>query len=241
MGSYLIIENDNSTINTIKGVLKDFLDFNCVGVTHDYDSSMSIILKRTPDLVFFNIDNIINNPFQFINEVNQFQDTTLEFIAVSSSIEKAYNAMKNGFSDSLIKPLTELEIRKSILKFQKKTKVESKSTICLKSYKDYRYLNTDEILFLKADNNTTDFYMKDGNNIGAFKTLKVFEKLLPDNFLRIHKSYIINSNFVSRINFGKLLCTVKRDIYKIPFTKTYIDNVEIMNKVLSESSFLSLN
>jgi DNA-binding LytR/AlgR family response regulator len=102
-------------------------------------------------------------------------------------------------------------------------------------------LNTDEILFLKADNNATDFFMRDGSTISAFKTLKVFEGLLPDNFLRIHKSYIINSRHVSRINFGKLVCTVERDIHKIPFTKTYLDNVEIMNNALSKSSFLFLN
>jgi len=242
MWNYLIIEKGNSnTINRIKEVLKDFNDFNCIGITHDYESSMNIILKKTPDLVFFNIDNLINNPFQFINEVNQLQDSELEFIAISFSIEKAYNAMKNGFRDSIIEPLTELEVRKAILKFQKKNKIASKRTICLKSYKDYQYLNTNDILFLKADNNTTDFYMKDGNCIGAYKTLKVYEELLPKNFLRIHKSYIINSNYVSRINFGKLLCTVNRNIHKIPFTKTYMDNVTIINKTLFESSFLALN
>lgn len=238
MGAYLIIENDNSTINSIKKVLKDFPEYNCLGIISDYNKSLNLILKKTPNIIFFNIDNIIINPFQFLNEVNQLQDASLEFIALSSSLEKAYKAIKNGFFDSLIKPLIELEIRKTILKFQKKNKIKSRSTICLKSYKDFQYLDTKEVLFLKADNNTTDFYMKDGNCINAFKTLKIFEKLLPDNFLRIHKSYIINSNYVSRINFGKLLCTVKRNIYIIPFTKTYIENVEIMNKALTETSFL---
>jgi len=238
VGAYLIIENDNSTINSIKKVLKDFPEYNCLGIISDYNKSLNLILKKTPNIIFFNIDNIIINPFQFLNEVNQLQDASLEFIALSSSLEKAYKAIKNGFFDSLIKPLIELEIRKTILKFQKKNKIKSRSTICLKSYKDFQYLDTKEVLFLKADNNTTDFYMKDGNCINAFKTLKIFEKLLPDNFLRIHKSYIINSNYVSRINFGKLLCTVKRNIYIIPFTKTYIENVEIMNKALTETSFL---
>ena len=241
MGSYLIIEKDSSSIDTIKSVLNDFQNFNCIGICDDYDDAMNIILKKSPCLVFFNIDGIIANHFQFMNEIHQFQERMITFIAITSSMKKAYLAMKNGFYDSLLKPLNELEIRKTILKFQKKNRVELKNTICLRSYKDYRYLSTNEILFLKADNNATDFYMKDGNSVSAFKTLKIFEKLLPDNFLRIHKSYIINSDYVSRINYGKLVCTVKKNSYNIPFTKTYINNVETMNRVLTESSFLSLN
>jgi len=134
-----------------------------------------------------------------------------------------------------------LDIRKFALKFQKKRKAVKLSTICLKSYKDYQYLNTDEILFLKADNNTTDFHMINDKTISAFKTLKTYEELLPKNFLRIHKSYIVNSNYVSRINYGKLKCFMTKHNNQIPFTKTYIDRVKNMNDILNQSTFLSLN
>ena len=96
-------------------------------------------------------------------------------------------------------------------------------------------------LFLKADNNTTDFYIKDGSIVNAFKTLKIFEHTLPNNFLRIHKSYIVNIDFVSRINFGKLKCTIDSSSYKLPFTKTYINNIEFINNSLSGISVLSQN
>ena len=74
-----------------------------------------------------------------------------------------------------------MDLRICLKKFQKKYLLQNKKNICLKSYRDYQYLDTDEILYLKADNNTTDFYMKDGNTINAFKTLKTFEAKLPNN------------------------------------------------------------
>lgn len=52
MEAYLIIEKENSTIKVINDVLKYFLDLTCVGVTDDYESSMNILLKKSPDLVF---------------------------------------------------------------------------------------------------------------------------------------------------------------------------------------------
>jgi DNA-binding LytR/AlgR family response regulator len=241
MRNYFIIDHDNFTIQSIKDVLEDYFEFNCIGTSSDYNSAMNIILRETPDLVFFNIDSTFNNPFKFAQELNLFNDDFPIFIAISSSKEKVYDVIKNGFFDFLLNPIEELEIRKSILKILKRIPAKSRKNICLKSYKDYQYLKTDEILFLKADNNSTDFYMNDGNRITAFKTLKTFQDVLPNNFYRIHKSYIINKNFISRIQFGKSVCTIKRNSYEVPFTKTYINNIRNINKALSEYSYLSVS
>ena len=241
MRNYFIIEKEHSTITCIQKVLEDFQGYNCIGVSSHYNSAMNTILKETPNLVFVNIDNTIENSFQFIHELNQYSNESPIFIAISASKEKAYEVIKNGFFDFMLNPLTELEIRKTILNFQKKNPVRKKRTICLKSYKDYQYLDVDEILFLKADNNTTDFHMSDGTIINAFKTLKTFEDRLPKNFLRIHKSYIINKNHVSRIQYGKLMCTIKNVGYAVPFTKTYIENVENMQNTLAHYSNPSIN
>lgn len=241
MRNYFIIDSDQNSVQSIKNVLGDYYEFNCIGISSQYNEAMNIILKETPDLVFFNLDNTIDQPFEFAQELNLFNDDFPVFIAISSSKEKVYDVIKNGFFDFLLNPLSELEIRKSVLKVLKKIPARSRKNICLKSYKDYQYLKTDEILFLKADNNTTDFYMNDGNIISAYKTLKTFEEILPNNFHRVHKSYIINKNFVSRIQYGKFTCTIKRNSYEVPFTKTYLNNIESMNKALSEYSYQSLN
>ena len=241
MYNYFIIDKDSKSIQSIKNVLEDYEQFNCIGISFTYTKAMNIILKENPDVVFFNIDNVIENPFEFAQELNLFNDGFPAFIAVSSSKDKVYESIKSGFFDFLLTPLLELEIRKSVLKILKKIPGQSRKTICLKSYKDYQYLKTDEILYLKADNNTTDFYMNDGNIINAYKTLKTFESILPNNFHRIHKSYIINKNFISRIQFGKSTCTIKRNSHEVPFTKTYIAKIKSINKSLSEYSYLSVS
>jgi len=236
---YLIIEKDRSTIDRINFVLTEYINFRSIGSIENYDEAMNKILKETPDLVFLNIDKVLKDPFQFIQELNQFNECNLEFIAISSSKNDAYTALKNGFLDFLLIPLTELDIRKSVLKFQKKRKVRKLSTICIRSYKDYQYLKTNNIIFLKADNNTTDFFLKNNRTVNAYKTLKTYEELLPNNFLRIHKSYIVNSNHVSRINYGKSICFVNEENKQIPFSKTYLEKVRNMNDVLNQSTIHS--
>lgn len=241
MSNYLIIEKDKEVINTIKRVLEDFPEFYCIGTSQNLNESMNTILKEMPDIVFFNIDTIKDNPFGFINNAISYLNKGSEFIAISSTKDKAYEAIKNGCFDYLLRPITELEIRKTALRFKKKRPTKVTKKICLKSYKDYQYLNLEDILFLKADNNTTDFHMIDGSTISAYKTLKTYETILPDNFLRIHKSYIVNRNHISRVSYSKLKCTIKKDSQKIPFSKTYNDNVEAMISTLSPSLAYQLN
>ena len=83
--------------------------------------------------------------------------------------------------------------------------------------------------------------MKDGTITNAFKTLKTFENALPGNFMRIHQSYIVNTTYVSRINFGKSICALKMVNEHIPFSKTYRENMESLKNILSKNTFSSQN
>lgn len=96
-----------------------------------------------------------------------------------------------------------------------------------------------EIVYLQADNNTTDFYLKKGDRVTSFRTLKRFESLLPKEFFRIHKSYIVNSRHINRINFGKSRISIKRGDIDIilPISNKYKCNV----KSYKDSLFKSYN
>lgn len=236
-----VIDKDTNTAEIIRSVAENLCQTTNIRISQNQDDTLNLILKNTPDIIFFNMDSTEINLSEFLFEINQYCDNKPTFIALSNSKSKAYGAFKFDFFDFLLKPLTELSVRKSLLKYRRRLSLEPCETICLKSYKDYQYLNTNEIMFLKADNNTTDFYMEDGTIIGAYKTLKVFENTLPQNFLRIHKSYIINSNCISRIHYGKSMCSIRNNDYKIPFTKTFINNIDLINTVLLKNKTIVLN
>lgn len=236
----LMIEDDRNTVDFIKNIGYDFPDISFSNVEEDHESALNFIFKSAPGLIFINIQTVKINLLEFLFEAIQYCETKPSFVALSASTENAFDAFKYDFSDYLLKPLTELSVRKSLLKYQKNNAVKRSDTICLKSNKDYQYLNIDDILYLKADNNTTDFYMADGKVIGAYKTLKVFENLLPQTFLRIHKSYIINKNYISRVHYGKSVCFIDNK-YKIPFTKTFIANIDMITKNLANNTIMTSN
>jgi DNA-binding LytR/AlgR family response regulator len=222
-------------------VIDEFIEMRYTGSSNQFDEPLNIVLKTSPDLIFINIDLSKIKPFKLIREIQQYAKNIPTFVVLSASKEKAYEVFKQDIFDYILTPANELSLRKCILKYKKKHPTDCSKVICLKSYKDYHYLNTDEILFLKADNNTTDFHLSDGSVVGAFKTLKTYSDVLPANFKRIHKSYIINSDYISRIQYGKALCIIRKHAHQIPFTKTFMENVEQINSSLSRNVHVSMN
>ena len=113
--------------------------------------------------------------------------------------------------------------------------------ICVKSYGDYRYIDSGDVLYFEADNNSTDIHLNNGEMITAFKTLKHFETVLPPTqFLRIHNSYIINVNQVSRIHTGNTVCYIKNSTTKLPFSKSYKENVDLIISRIASGNYLEI-
>jgi DNA-binding LytR/AlgR family response regulator len=120
---------------------------------------------------------------------------------------------------------------------------ESKKTkksfiLCVKSYGDHRYIDSEEICYFQADNNSTDIHLKSGEMITAFKTLKHFETVLTNPFIRIHNSYIVNRNYISRIHTGNSLCYIKKTTIKLPFSKSYKTNIEFIISQFANENYI---
>lgn len=240
---YAIIEGEKSIVDRLQNSFKKFPEYHCVGVSNCYDASMDMILEHTPNVVFINVDtgseNTIN-AFNFVNDLYKYMRELPLFIALSATKEQAYDCMKNAFFDYMLKPVKDYDLRRALARMDLKPE-EKSSKLCLKSYKDYRFIDIEDILFLKADNTSTDFFLADGTKVTAYKTLKFFETILPGNFTRIHNSYIVNQDHVSRINFGRSKCTIKNNRAHIPFSRSYKNNVVILEKELTKKAILSLN
>lgn len=112
--------------------------------------------------------------------------------------------------------------------------------ICVKSYGDYRFIEAKDICYLQADNNSTDIHLYNGEMITAFKTLKHFEGVLMSPFVRIHNSYIVNIDYVSRIHTGNSVCYIKNTTTKLPFSKSYKENVDSIINSITNGNYLEI-
>lgn len=239
---YTIIDSDATSNLQLQHYLGEYGDFTCAALAKDSNDGINSILKYSPNIVFINLNDKAHEYFQMVMELHQYIKELPIIIGISKGKHHAYDAIKNGFFDYWLMPYNEFDIRKSILRLKKQIPAQAEpQTLCLKSYRDFQYINTEDILYLQADNNATEFVMKDGTINNAFKTLKTFENQLPKNFVRIHQSYIVNTNYISRISYGKSICTLKQNKLQLPFSKSYRENIDVLKKVLSKNAISALN
>jgi DNA-binding LytR/AlgR family response regulator len=232
--SYLIIDPTTENSTNIKALFEIFPKYTCIGIVTDKNNIAEYLYKSKPQLVLINLPNdeeYVASLYTSILELFQYADEIPHLIALSDSDKYALKSIQAGFSDYIIQPLVLHELGKSLFKFEKKNPMNPLKTICIKSHSDYQFIALKNIVCLKADNTTTDIILDNGKIVNAFKTLKHFENLLPFNFSRIHKSYIVNIYFVNRIQMVKSNCYLNNGEI-IPFSKSYKDNIiEIIKKI----------
>lgn len=213
-------------------------------------------------------DKTSNLSLALINELYRYLKVVPKIIVTTTKKDLAFEAIQYEVADYILKPVQRIDLIKSLLKLKKAIgedevfwtqipksleeqeskplvqavvqKTDQPLILCIKSYGDYKYIDARDICYFKADNNSTDIYLNNGEMITAFKTLKHFEAVLPFPFSRIHNSYIVNRNYISRIHTGNALCYIKNTITKLPFSKSYKENVDRIISDFSNGNYLEI-
>lgn len=130
--------------------------------------------------------------------------------------------------DYLLKPISFERFFKSVNKASEQIKLlKSKNNystddfIMLKSEHRIYKVNFANILYIEGLKEYVIFHLKQGKKIITLKSMKNLEEILPDNFMRIHRSYIINKHEVVSL-YGNM---VEIGDKKIDIGKTYKDKV----------------
>jgi two-component system LytT family response regulator len=131
--------------------------------------------------------------------------------------EFAIDAIKHAAHDYILKPVSQLDLAEAFKRLEKKMERRSSvpeigrviehynadpfrfGKIALATEKGYILEKIGNILFAEAQGNYTKIHTFDNRNILVTKTLRIIEDMLPnESFFRIHKSYVVNLNYLTK-------------------------------------------
>jgi len=208
----IIVDDEPLARSIVREYLQKYPELEIVQECSDGFEGVKAIQQHQPDLIFLDIQMPKINGFEML----ELLDERPAVIFTTAFDEYAIRAFEAHAIDYLLKPFNQERFDKAIQKWRDQAGGAQKNTnelletasqspsqsqrVVVKTGSKIKIIPAQDIFFLEA----ADDYVKVHTQEGSFlknKTMNHFEKTLdPQQFVRSHRSYIVNVQQITRID-----------------------------------------
>ena len=223
----ILVDDEESARDVLENLLLRFCpEVELLDKCTNVEQAVESIKLNRPNLVFLDIEMPNYAGYEL---VDFFTEIDFDIIFVTAYDQYAIKAFEVSAVDYLLKPIEIDRLKESVsrisLKFDKQQQNERiehlretlsnasiQSVLASKNGNQY-VVNFSDIIAIEAQESYSCIHTKDEKYIMS-KNLKHFERLLSEhmNFIRSHKSWIINVNFIKYYSKSDLTVKLESDI-----------------------------
>jgi DNA-binding LytR/AlgR family response regulator len=230
----LIVDDEPLSRSFLERYCEKAGDLEICGSFEDAETALAHLQKNEVDILFLDIEMPDISGFQLLDQLLFMP----KVILTTSKTDYAFDAFQYGVVDYLKKPFAFNRFNESIAKIREsfKTKIESvlikapennnnQEEIFIKADGKLTRLNFQEILYIESLGDYVKYFTSTKNYV-TLSTLKaVEEKMCSNNFMKVHRSYIVNLQKIKDIQDNTLVIEGK----VIPISKSY--KSDVMNRI----------
>ncbi|AOW21465.1 LytR/AlgR family response regulator transcription factor [Urechidicola croceus] len=220
----VIIDGVSQDVEILKNYLKEFQNFELVAVFDSPLSALPLIESNEIDVIFLDINMSQMNGLEFLKSL-----TTRNHVVVTTAYrDYAVDCFDLDVSDYLIKPIPLSRFLKSINKLTNRISLESSNQfrqtinedpfIFLKVDKKLVKIKYEDILYIESVKEYINVITINGNFLVHKSMTSISEELPTDNFLRIHRSFLVSKSKITAIEGN----TVEVNKRRIPIGRNYL-------------------
>lgn len=208
----VIVEDESAAREALKNYLAKYCpQIEIIGEAQNSREAIPLLHELQPQLVFLDVEMPFGNAFDVLEGC---KDLHFETIFVTAFSEYSLKALNQSAAYYLLKPISIEELILAVNKVQqqlmkqelfnrnqiivqnfREPKIE-KQQVILPTLEGFEVVKMEEIVRLRGNGNFTDIHLSDGTKKMVCRFLKHFDEMLDFPFMRVHKSHIINLNFV---------------------------------------------
>lgn len=209
----LLIEDEELARNLLRSYLKDHPDVEIIGECENGFDGIKSINEKRPDLVFLDIQMPKITGFEMI----ELLDYKPQIIFTTAYDQYALKAFELNAVDYLLKPFSKERLLAAVEKVKHRIQNDESPDEKLEELTNHRIgedfidrvvvkdrhkihiITVDQIRYIESLDDYVMIYTHDGRHMKQ-KTMKYFETNLdPNNFIRIHRSYIVQVDNIAEI------------------------------------------
>jgi len=211
MSKIILIDDEPLARTVVKEYLQTYPDLEIVQECNDGFEGVKAIQQHQPDLIFLDIQMPKINGFEML----ELLDHPPAVIFTTAFDEYAIKAFESHAVDYLLKPFNKERFKKAIQKWKDQAGAEKNTAdlletashspaqsqrIVVKIGSKIKIIPVHDVYFLEAADDYVKVHTQDGSFLKN-KTMNHFEKTLdPQQFVRSHRSYIVNIQQITRID-----------------------------------------
>lgn len=216
----VIVEDELASRETLASYLKKYCpDVSLLAEAESVKTGLEAIRKHQPDIVFLDVEMPYGNAFDLLEQV---ENITFETIFVTAYSHYAVKALNFSASYYILKPIDIDELIAAVEKVKEnmeknehsfhtkilidniKTMNKQQQKVVLPILEGFDVVQVKDIIRCQANGNFTDFHLTDGSKKMICRTLKFYEEILNElGFVRIHKSHLVNVEYITGYKKGK--------------------------------------
>ena len=233
----VIIEDEASAREALKSYLNKYCpQIEIIGEAVNAKEGVDLLHELQPQLAFLDVEMPFGNAFDVLDNC---KDLNFETIFVTAYSEYSLRALNQSASYYLLKPVSIEELIIAVNKVQeniKNSEINVRNNILLENFKEgnakkhhvvlptlegFEVIKMENMIRLQGNGNFTDIYLKDKSKKMVCRLLKHFEEILPFPFIRVHKSHIINIDYVKSYHKNSGGYVVLEDENEIEISSAY--------------------
>ncbi len=216
----IIVDDEQDSRETLHNYLVKYCpQVSSLAECANIQEAKAAILKHQPQLVFLDIEMPRGNAFDLLE---QFGEVDFEIIFITAFSQYAVQAFNLSAAHYLLKPVDIEELEKAVESVAERISQKDQLShakillenmaalnaqnrkLVLPLMEGFEVVRMSDVLFCEAQDNFTCFYFTNGKKALICRNLKFYEKALDNfGFCRVHRSHIINLEYVKRYVKGK--------------------------------------
>lgn len=214
MWKTLIIDDEALARQRIKRLLKAYGEIEVIAEAEDGEKGIACINHHRPDLIFLDIEMPVLNGFEMLAKLTHQP----KVVFTTAYDQYAIKAFEEGSIDYLLKPIEIERLDKTIKKLRQTNLAfapvqiddlirqmqvkKAIKTLTVKLGDKILLIKLTDIVYVQAEDKYVFLHTADGKKHLTDFTLSALEEKLPEEFLRVHRSEIINTEYIKEIRKG---------------------------------------
>lgn len=230
MMSCIAVDDEPLALDILENYISQVPNLDLKGTFTDAISAWGFLQKNSVDLVFLDVQMPDITGTQLARSLKKRQPMIIFTTAYSKYAVEGFNL---DAVDYLLKPFDFNRFLESVNRAagykstqERSTVTEQDSAIFVKSdYQNVR-INTRDIIYIEGLDDYIRIHVENGKSIYTLMSLKSIldklDKICENDFIRIHRSYIVSVKKIKRIYNQMVLVNDK----ELPIGKSYTDEVK---------------